>query len=91
MVMAFYGKLYETRRHVGGGIGFVGFLPRGSFLRFAPSLVCFPILRTGTRWGVPLSRGKAFGRLKSHSELVSLCGRLLLARFSLWIIFAKEV
>jgi hypothetical protein len=74
----------------GGWIGFVAFLPRGSFFRFAPSSVCFLILRIGTRWGV-LSRGRAFGRLKSHCELVSLCGRLLLARFSLWIIFTKEV
>jgi hypothetical protein len=46
-------------------------------LRFAP-LVCFPILRIGTRWGVLLSRGRVFGRLKCHSKLVSLCGQLLL-------------
>jgi hypothetical protein len=51
--MAFYGKLYETRRHWGGGgggwIGFVGFLPRGNFLRFTLSSVCFPFLLIGTR------------------------------------------
>jgi hypothetical protein len=93
VVMAFYGKLYETRRRVGGRgwIGFVGFLPRGSFLRFALSSVCFPFLRIGMRRGVLLSCGRAFGRLKSRSELTSLCGRLLLERFSLWIIFAREV
>jgi hypothetical protein len=93
VVMDFYGKLYETRRHVGGGggwIGLFGVLPRGSYLRLAPSLVCFPFLWTGMRRGV-LSRGKAFGRLKYRAELVFLCGRLLLVRFSLWIIFAKEV
>jgi hypothetical protein len=73
-----------------GWIGFVGFLPRGRFLRYDLSSVCFPPLRIGTRWGVLLSRGRAFGRLKCHSELASLCGRLLLERFSLWIIFARE-
>jgi hypothetical protein len=75
----------------GGWIGFVGFLPRGSFLRFVLFSVCFPFLWIGTRGGVLLSHGRAFGRLKSHSELVSLCEQLLLVRFSLWIIFAKEV
>jgi hypothetical protein len=66
-----------------GWIGFVEFLPRGSFLRCALSSVCFPLLQIGTGWGFLLSRGRAFGRLKSHFELVSLCGGLLLARFSL--------
>jgi hypothetical protein len=92
VVMDFYGKLYETQRHMGGGgwIGFVGVLPRGSYLRLAPSLMCFPFQWIGMRRGV-LSRGRAFGRLKYRAELVFLCGQLLLVRFSLWIIFAKEV
>jgi hypothetical protein len=70
--MNFYSKLYETQRHVGGGggwIGLFGVLPRGSYLRLAPSLVCFPFLWTGMRRGV-LSRGRAFGRLKYRAELV---------------------
>jgi hypothetical protein len=86
VVMDFYGKLYGTWRHVlggGGWIGFVGVLPRGRYLRLAPSLVCFPFLRIGMRWGVLLSRGRAFGRLKYCAKLVFLCGQLLLARFSL--------
>jgi hypothetical protein len=91
VVLAFYSKLYETRRHV-GRVDWICWTPsKRKCFEVSSFSVCFPLFRIGTRWGVLLSHGRAFGKLKSRSELVSLYGRLLLVRFSLWIIFAREV
>ena len=91
VAVTFYAKLYETRRH-NGGVDCIWWIPsKRKLFEVRLSSVCFLFLRRDTRWGAILSHGRVYGRLKSHSELVSLCGKLPLEGFSRWIIFRREV